>query len=102
MNMLKMMKQAKEMQSKMKDVQKGLSKIEVEGSAGGGAVRVTATGDFQIRKVEIHPDVVDSDRVRKLEDLVLTACRQAMDRAKQVSESEIKKVTGGMSLPGLF
>lgn len=101
MNMGKMLKQAQQMQADMARVQQELAEKEIEGTAGGGAVVVKVSGDNKVLDVAIKPDVVDSDDVEMLQDLIMAATNQALENAAQVAQAEMKKVTGGMNLPGL-
>lgn len=102
MNMQNMLKQAQEMQKKVEEAQQRVEEAEVEASAGGGVVRVVATGGGRIKDIEIKPDVVDPDDVEMLQDLVLAAVNEALSSADQVKEEEMAKVTGGMNLGGLL
>ncbi len=101
MNIQKMLKQAQQMQSKMQSAQAELAEKEVEATAGGGKVTVKATGGGDIVSIKIAPEVVDPEDVEMLEDLVLSGVRKAQEEAKNLMESEMKKVTGGMGLPGM-
>ena len=100
MNMGKMLKQAQQMQTDMSRVQQELAEKEIEGSAGGGAVVVKVSGDNKILDVTIKPDVVDAEDVEMLQDLIVAATNQALENAGQLAQAEMKKVTGGMNLPG--
>jgi DNA-binding YbaB/EbfC family protein len=96
------MKQAQKMQAKMAQIQEELAQKMVEGSAGGGMVRVQANGKQEILSILIEPDVVDAEDVEMLQDLVLAAVNDALRKAQEMMAEEMKKVTGGMSIPGLF
>ncbi len=99
MNMMKMMKQAADLQKGMKKKQKELGKTEVEFSAGGGMVTVVATCDMKIKSIKINPDAVDPSDVEMLEDLVLTAVDGAFSSAQETMSTEMSKLTSGMGLP---
>jgi DNA-binding YbaB/EbfC family protein len=99
-NMGEMMKQAKKMQAKMAEVQESLALLEVEGSSGGGLVKVTANGQGAIKSVKIDPSLVDPKEVDVLEDLVTAALHDAQKKAEDKSAEEMDKVTGGLKLPG--
>jgi nucleoid-associated protein EbfC len=99
MNIMKMMKQAQEMQSKMQSTQAELAAKTVEGTAGGGAVTVTATGAGDVIAIKINPSAVDPDDVEMLEDLVLTGVKNALQIAKEMSAQEMGKLTAGLNLP---
>jgi hypothetical protein len=101
-NMNKMMKQAQKMQKEMAKVQQELETKEVEASAGGGMVKVVATGKQEIKSIEINPDAVDPDDVEMLEDMVLAAVNEAVRKSQEMVQEGMKKVTGGMNIPGLF
>jgi len=102
-NMGNLMKQAQKMQKEMEKMQAELQEKEVEATAGGGAVRVVATGKKQIKEIEINRDVVDPDDVEMLQDLVLAAVNEALRMADEMVSSEMAKITGGFGgLGGLF
>ncbi|GAA3410103.1 YbaB/EbfC family nucleoid-associated protein [Paenibacillus hodogayensis] len=101
-NMQQMMKQVKKMQEQMMKAQEELSGKTVEGSAGGGAVTVTATGQRKITNIVIKPEAVDPEDVDMLQDLVLTAVNDALTKAEQMAEQDMGRLTGGMKLPGMF
>ena len=100
MNMMKMMKQAADLQKNMKKKQDELAGIEVQFSAGGGMVTATATCDMKIRSIKINPDAVDPDDVEMLEDLVLAAVDGALTSARETMSKEMGQLTQGMGLPG--
>ena len=100
-NMQKMMKQFQKMQAEMERVQQELADDRVEGTAGGGVVRVVVNGHQEFVEIHIDPAAVDPDDVEMLEDLVLAACSEAVRKSKQVAESKMAKVTGNVSVPGL-
>ena len=97
-----LVRQAQKMQGKMAEIQNGLKERIVEGTAGGGMVKVLVNGQQEIMAVKLNPEVVDPDDVAMLEDLILAAARQGLEKAKELANSEMAKVTGGMNLPGLF
>ncbi len=100
-NMQQMMKQMQKMQEAMVRVQEDLANRSVSGDAGGGMVKVTVSGKQQILKIEIDPQVVVPAEKDLLEDLVLTATNQALEKAAALAQEEMKKVTGGVpGLPG--
>lgn len=101
-----MMKQAQRLQAKLAKVQEELAEKQVEGSASGGMVTVTATGQQDIVGIRINPEVVDPEDVEMLEDLILAAIQQAREKAQEMAEQEMQKATSGLlppgaSLPGL-
>ncbi len=101
-NMNNMMKQMQKMQKQMEDMQKQLEETEVESSSGGGAVTCKVNGKKEILALTIDKDVVDPEDVEMLEDLVLAAVNGALRLSEEMMEREMKKITGGMNIPGLF
>jgi len=101
MNIAKMMKEAQRMQERMAEAQVALAGRTIEATTGGGKVKVTATGAGDVTSIKIDPQVVDPTDVEMLEDLVLTAVKQALEDAKKLGNDEIGKLTGGMKIPGL-
>ena len=101
--MQQLMRQANQMQNKMKKVQEDLSSREFEGTSGGDAVKVKVNGDNKVLAVAINPEVLDPDDVEMLQDLILAATNDAIKLAKDTSKTEMDKVTGGMGgMTGLF
>lgn len=100
MNMMKMMKQAADLQKNMKKKQKELAKTEVQFSAGGGMVTAVASCDMKIKTIKINPDAVDPSDVEMLEDLVLAAVDGVLSSAQETMSKEMGELTGGMNLPG--
>jgi DNA-binding YbaB/EbfC family protein len=101
MNIQKMLQQAQRMQAKLAEKQAELSQKTVEASAGGGKVMVTANGAGDVLSIKIDPSVVDPEDVEMLEDLILAGVKQAIEDGRKMAESEMKKVTGGMDIPGM-
>jgi len=97
-----LLKQAQKMQKEMGRIKSELRERVVEGSSGGGMVKVHVNGLQEVLSVKIDPSVVDADDVEMLEDLVMAALKQGLKAAKELSESEMAKLTGGIHLPGLF
>jgi nucleoid-associated protein EbfC len=98
-DMNKMMKQAQKMQADMERAQAGLAEETVIGSAGGGMVTVSITGQLDITSITIDKDVVDPEDVEMLQDLVLSAVREALEKAKALQQEKLGAVTGGLNLP---
>lgn len=96
------LKQAQKLQEKMQQVQDELGHLKVEGSAGGGMVTVVANGKQEILEVHIEQEVVDPDDVEMLEDLVVAAVNQALEKAQEAANQEMGKAAGGLfgNLPG--
>jgi DNA-binding YbaB/EbfC family protein len=97
-----LMKKAQQLQEKMAKMQEELSDRTVEASAGGGMVTVVANGKQEIVSIKIDPEVVDSDDVEMLEDLVLASVNEALDQAKEMAGAEMNKLTGGVKIPGMM
>jgi DNA-binding YbaB/EbfC family protein len=98
----KLMKEAARMQQKMESVQNELAQKTVEATSGGGAVKVVARCDGTIASLKIDPQAVNPADAQLLEDMIITAVNQALNQAKNISNSEMGKVTSGFSLPGLM
>jgi nucleoid-associated protein EbfC len=96
MNLNKLMKQAQKMQEQMAKTQAELENKTVEVSAGGGKVKVTANGAGDIIAIKIDKEVVDPNDVEFLEDLLLDAVKQAVERGKALAQSEMTRITGGL------
>ena len=101
-NMSAILKQAQVMQEQMAKLQEQAASKTVNGTAGGGIVTVTANGAMQIVAVAIDPEAVKSGDVDMLQDLVAAASNEALRKAKELMETEMKALTGGMKIPGLF
>jgi len=101
-NLSGFIKHAQEMQKKMAQVQESLKNRVVEGSSGGGMVTAMVNGHQELLKLKIDPQVVDPTDVQMLEDLVVAAIGQAVQKSKDLAKDEMAKVTGGLSLPGLM
>jgi hypothetical protein len=95
-------KMQKELADRMERVQEELKAKTVEASAGGGIVTATANGAQELVAVKIKPEAIDADDIEMLEDLVVAAVNLAMEKAKELNQDEMSKVTGGLKLPGLF
>lgn len=103
MNMDKLMKQAQKMQAQIAVAQEELAAMTIEGASGGGMVRVTANGHGEILSVIISPEVVRADEVDMLEDMVLSAIKDAASKSKDIAAKKMNSVTGGMGgIPGLM
>ena len=101
-NMGTILKQAQAMQAQMAKVQEQASVKTVTGTAGGGSVTVTANGAMQLLGIVIDPEVVKSGDVEMVQDLVMAASNDALHKAREMMANEMKAVTGGMNVPGLF
>ena len=95
------MKQMQKIQQEMEKIQEELANKTVEGTAGGGMVRVVANGKQEILEIKIDPEVVNPDDVEMLEDLIVAAVNQAKEKAQQLQMEDMSKLTGGLKIPGL-
>src|SRR5664279_1894650 len=98
----KLMKQAARMQQQMEQVQAQLAARTIEATSGGGAVKVVARCDGTIASLKIDPQALNPADAQLLEDMILTAANQALGQAKEISNSEMGKITAGMNLQGLM
>lgn len=96
-----MMHQALKLQEKLAKAQQELAGMTVEASSGGGAVKVTINGQQKILAVKISPEVVNTQDVELLEDLVLTAVNEALNKSQQLAAEHLSQLTGGLKIPGL-
>ncbi|MCZ6580994.1 MAG: YbaB/EbfC family nucleoid-associated protein [Nitrospirota bacterium] len=101
-NMGNLLKQAQEMQSKMGKIQEEAATKTVEASAGGGMVTIQANGAMQITKIAIDPEVLKAGDSEMLQDLLVAATNEALRKAKELMAEEMKSLTGGMGIPGMF
>lgn len=101
MNMQKMMRQMQKMQEDLARVQAELENMTLEGTAGGGVVTVVVNGHQVVQEVKIQPEAVDPEDVEMLEDLILAAVNDGLRKSRDLSASEIEKVTGKLNIPGL-
>lgn len=97
-----MMKQAQKLQAKMLKLQEELAEKTVEATAGGGMVKVVANGKQQILSIDIEKEVVDPEDVEMLQDLLISAVNDALNKSQEMVSSEMSKLTGGMNIPGLM
>lgn len=100
--MQNIMRKAQQMQQKISDIQEEVGAEEFEASTGGGAVTATVNGEQNLLGVDIDPDVMDEDDAEMLEEMIVGAVNQALQKAEDKMNEEIEKVTGGMDLPGMF
>ncbi|WP_133407451.1 YbaB/EbfC family nucleoid-associated protein [Parashewanella tropica] len=94
-----LMKQAQMMQDKMAKMQEEIARMEITGESGAGLVKVTMTGNHNVRKVEIDPSLLEDDDKEMLEDLIAAACNDAARRVEENQKSKMAEVTGGMQMP---
>ncbi len=101
-NMNQMIKQAQKMQDQITDLQAEIEARDFTATAGGGAVEVTLTGKKTIKALTLKPEVVDPEDIEMLQDLIISAVNEAINTIEDTTEAEMSKITGGVSLPGLF
>ncbi len=101
-NMNQMIRQAQKMQEEMESLQADLNAREYDISAGGGMVSVKINGEKQVLSVKINPDVVDPEDVETLEDILVAGINEAIRTVENANAEAMQKVTGGLSLPGMF
>jgi DNA-binding YbaB/EbfC family protein len=97
-----LLKQAQEMQGRIAKIQEELGQKTVEGSAGGGMVRITVNGQFNLTAVKIEASVINAEEKEMLEDLILAAVNDGMRKAREMVSTEMSKITGGFKIPGLM
>ena len=110
MNMMNMMKQAQNIQKRLKDTQEELNKMEISGEAGNGSVKVICDGKGLFKSIKLtasaicpeNPSSVSEDTIEMLEDLISAAINNSSSQAQKIMENKMKAVTGGISIPGLF
>ena len=101
-NMSNLMKQAQRMQDQITELQEDIEGRDFSAVVGGGAVEVVVTGKKTIKSLTIKPEVVDPEDIDMLQDLIISAVNEAVNNVETTTETEMSKITGGVSLPGLF
>ncbi len=94
-----MMKQAQELQKKMADAQDKLKEIEVEGTSGGGLIKVISTAKGEFKRISIDSSLLKTEEKEILEDLIIAAINDAKNKGEIVAQEEMKSLTGGLPLP---
>ena len=97
-----MLKQAQQMQARLAAVQDEIAQARTEASSGGGVVKVSVIGGSQVESIKINPEVIDPEDVEMLQDLILAAVNEAMERAQKLAADKMGEITGGMNIPGLM
>jgi hypothetical protein len=100
--MAQLMKQANQMQMRMKKTQDELGTKEYEATSGGGAVKVKVNGNYLILSLTVDPEVLKAGDVEMLQDMIVSATNEAVKTARDTSAKEMEKITGGMNIPGMF
>jgi nucleoid-associated protein EbfC len=96
------LRQIQELQAKMLKAQEELGKTNVEVTAGGGAIKIVINGHQQFQSISISPEVVNAEEVDFLQDLVLAACNEAVQKSQELAAANMSKLTGGIKIPGLM
>ena len=96
------MKQAQELQKRMMKLQQELEEGTVEATAGGGVVKVVINGKLRLESLSIDPDAVDPDDVEMLQDLVMAAINEGMEKSQKTAAERMGAITGGLNIPGLM
>ena len=95
-----MLKQAQQLQARLAKAQEELGSMTAEGSAGGGAVKVVVTGDQRLQSIKVNPEVVNAEDVEMLQDLVLAAVNDGLEKSRALAQGHLGKLTGGLGIPG--
>jgi DNA-binding YbaB/EbfC family protein len=98
-DLMKLMKQAGEIQGRMQKLQEELAALEVEGQSGAGLVTVRLNGKMEARGIKIDPSLIKPDEAEMLEDLILAAFQDAKGKAETAVQAKMQEVTGGLQLP---
>ena len=101
-NMNNMIKQAQKMQQEMLKAQEEIEQTDFDASSGGGAVTVKMNGKKELTEINIKPEACDPDDVEMLQDLILTAINDVIQKVDEANNAKMSKLTGGISIPGLF
>jgi DNA-binding YbaB/EbfC family protein len=96
------LKQAQQMHSKISQLQEEMAGKTVEASAGGGMVHIVMNGKQEVVSIRIDPEVVNKEDVEMLQDLMTAAVSEAIRKSQEMMTEEMKKITGGLNVPGLF
>ncbi len=98
----RILRQAQQLQEKLAKIQADLGNETLEVSTGGGAITVVIDGHQQVRSIKISKDAVDPEDVEMLEDLILSAMNEALDKSREMASKRLGAVTGGLKIPGLM
>ncbi len=99
--MNKFLRQAQQLQAQLAKAQEELGNVTLEATSGGGAVKVTIDGQQNIKSIKISPEVVTAEDVELLEDMVLTAVNDALNKSKEAASEQLGGLTGGLKIPGM-
>ena len=101
-NFNQLIQQAQKMQGFVKQMQHEMEDRRIEGTSGGGMVRVVVNGKQEVLEIQIHQEVVDPKDMEILEELVAAAVNRALEKSREVLGEEMSKITGGVALPGFL
>jgi len=96
------LRQAQDLQAKLLKARDELAEMTTEVSSGGGAIKIVVDGQQRIRSVSISPEVINSEDVEMLQDLVMTAVNEAIQKSQELAASHLSSLTGGLKIPGMF
>jgi DNA-binding YbaB/EbfC family protein len=96
------LKQAQQMHAKISQLQEEMAEKTIEASSGGGMVNIVMNGKQQVVTIRIDPEVVNREDIEMLQDLIVAAVNEAIRKSQEMMAEEMKKITGGLSIPGLF
>ena len=102
MNMNEIMRQAQQFQQRLSQVQNELADKMVTASAGGGMVSVTINGRNEMQSIRIDKEVINPDDQVMLQDLIVSAVNDGIKKAQEMAQTEMRKLTGGINIPGIF
>ena len=98
----KMMKQAQEFQKNMTKIQQEIEELTVESSVGGGVVKASVSGKMELESITISPEVIDSEDMDMVQDLIVAAVNEGLNKAKGIASEKMGGLTGGLNIPGLM
>lgn len=96
------LRQIQDLQAKLVKAQEDIAKTNIEVSAGGGAIKIIISGHQQFQSITISPEVVNPDEVEFLQDLILAACNESIQKSQEMAAEYMSKLTGGIKIPGLL
>ena len=97
-----LLKQAQQMHTKIAQLQEEMAGKTVEASSGGGMVNIVMNGKQEVLSIRIDPEVVNREEIEMLQDLIAAAMNEAIRKSHEMMTEEMKKITGGLAIPGLF
>jgi len=96
------LRQAQDLQAKLLKAQQELAEMTTEVSSGGGAIKIVVDGQQRIHSVSISPEVVNGEDIEMLQDLVMTAVNEAIQKSQDLAANHLSGLTGGLKIPGMF